>query len=201
MDEAQGEARSDDSLLNMLTEAIRGLEAVKPRNRHNGRVGRRRCKGEEPCRSGGEDIRRRSEDWMISPADDDKEDEGRGSTDEEQVKECKKDVLKALREQSIFHSDRVTAWRKVLRESVCMFNKSPPEGSDQQQFSTTGMRHDLTDLNLPFREVKTFEKVQMCCYVGYLEPLKCLHMRVTKPEAVKEVKVLKHKVVQVSSNH
>lgn len=190
MDEAQGDAGSDDSLLNMLSETIRGLEAVKLRNHHNEIVGR---KGEEPCIREREETWRKSDVWMLSPTEYDKENKRRGSTDEEQVKECKKDVLRVLRELSIFHSDRVTAWRKVLRGSAWVFNKSPPEGSNQQQLSTAGMGHDLTDLNLPFREVKTFEKVHICCYIGALEPLsKFPYMGVTKPEAVA--------VVQVSSD-
>lgn len=159
MDEALCNTRSDDSLLNMLTETVQELDAVIDRAYHNGRAGGRRCKGEELCRSGAKEKQRRSEDGMLSPAEDDKEDEGRGrSVDEEQAeRECKKSVLRALRELSIFHSERVTAWRKA-----CMFNKPPPEGSDQQQSSATGMRRHVADLNLPFREVKTLEKVKMC---------------------------------------
>lgn len=148
MDEAQGDTRSDGSLLKMLTETIRELVAFKLGNRHNGGVGTER----EVHRSGGEETWRRSEGRMLRPTEDDKEDEGRANTDDEQVKERKRTVLRVLRELSVLHSDRVTAWRQVLRESVCMLNyESPPGGSDQQQLS--GMRHNVTDLNLPFRDV------------------------------------------------
>lgn len=144
-DETPRGTRSDDSLLEALTETIWGLKAVKPRDLDkNEAVGGRRYKGGEPRRNGEEDTQRRSDEGTLSPAEDDKEDEGRESTDEEQVKECKKKVLRALRELSVFHSDRVRAWRKALRECGCMFNTSPPEGSCQQQSTTAGKEHDLT---------------------------------------------------------
>ncbi|KAK2899837.1 death domain-containing protein 1 isoform X1 [Channa argus] len=131
-------ARSEDSLLNMLTEAIQRLEAVKRhRTPHNGAVGSRRCTGEGP---NGEKEIKRSEDGMLRPAAEEKEEEdgGRGrSADEEQMeKKCKQNALGVLREVFGFHADRVTAWRRALRECVCMLDKSPPEGSDLHHLST-----------------------------------------------------------------
>lgn len=129
--------RREDSLLNMLTETLRRLEAVRgSRGHHDGAVGGRRCTGE-----GGEEIQRGSEEGTVSPAEGEKEGgEGRRSADEErEEKECKQKVLGVLRELSAFHSGRVAAWRGVLRECAHMLAKSPPGGSDQQHPPTTGM--------------------------------------------------------------
>lgn len=106
------------SLLDMLTETIRELKAV------SGAVGGWRCIPEVPGRGGGEE--------MLSPAED--EDRGRHADGE---LECKQRVLGVLRELSVAHSDRVTAWRGVLRECSDMICKCPPGGSDQQHQSTT----------------------------------------------------------------
>lgn len=137
MDEAESlhDRRREDGLLNMLTETIRGLEAVR-HCRAGGTVGGRRCAGEEP----GEETRRRSEEGTLGTAEDGKEDEetGRNADGEREEKECEQKVLGVLRELSVFHSDRVTAWREVLRERAHMFDKSPPGGSDQQRPSTAG---------------------------------------------------------------
>ncbi|GLD53771.1 death domain-containing protein 1 [Lates japonicus] len=75
---------------------------------------------------------------MLGPAEDEEEDEGRRrSANEEQVeKECKQKVLEALKELSVFHSERVAAWREALRECAAILNKSPPGGGDQQCPST-----------------------------------------------------------------
>ncbi|XP_026208460.1 death domain-containing protein 1 isoform X2 [Anabas testudineus] len=152
-DETPRGTRSDDSLLEALTETIWGLEAVKPRDLDkNEAVGGRRYKGGEPRRNGEEDTQRRSDEGTLSPAEDDKEDEGRESTDEEQVKECKKKVLRALRELSVFHSDRVRAWRKALRECGCMFNTSPPEGSRQQQSTTAEPKSEVAPCSDSFSD-------------------------------------------------
>lgn len=142
MDEAQslhGRTR-EDSLLNKLTETIQGIEADRrSRVQHKETVRVRRCIGEEPGRG--------REERMLSPAKDEKEDEGRGmSAIEEQVeKECKQKVLGVLKQLSVFHSERVTAWRDVLRECASMLNKSRPGVGDQQYSSTTGMGIDLID--------------------------------------------------------
>ncbi|XP_039997492.1 death domain-containing protein 1 [Xiphias gladius] len=124
MDEAQslhGRTR-EDSLLNKLTETIQGIEADRrSRVQHKETVRVRRCIGEEPGRG--------REERMPRPAKDEKEDEGRGTgANEEQVeKECKQKVLGVLKQLSVFHSERVTAWRDVLRECASMLNKSRPE--------------------------------------------------------------------------
>lgn len=70
-----------------------------------------------------------------------KEDEesGRNAGEEKEENECKQKVLGVLRELSVFHSDRVKTWGQVLRECAHMLCYSPPEGSDQQHPSTTGM--------------------------------------------------------------
>ncbi|XP_051284794.1 death domain-containing protein 1 [Dicentrarchus labrax] len=147
MDEAQslGDRRRENSLLNTLTQTIRGLEAVRRRRDHRigALVGGGRCTGEEPGRGGGEEMQRGSEEGMLSPAEGQREDEesSRNVDGEREVEEeeCKKKVLGVLRELSVFHSDRVTAWREVLRECAHMFPESPAGGSDQQHPSTTGV--------------------------------------------------------------
>ncbi|XP_070786242.1 death domain-containing protein 1 [Enoplosus armatus] len=149
MDEAESlhGRRREDSLLNALTETIRGLEAVRRcRDHHNGTVGGKRCTGEEPGRGGGEGIQRGSEEGMLSPEDGVKGNEERGGNvyEEREEKECKQKVLGVLRELSVFHSDRVTAWREVLRDCAHMVAKSPPGGSDQQHPSTTNTEFKVT---------------------------------------------------------
>ncbi|XP_056225254.1 death domain-containing protein 1 isoform X2 [Seriola aureovittata] len=131
----------EESLLNMLTETIQGVEADRQSTDHYKQtVGGRRCTGKEPGR--GEEIQRGSEERMLSPAEDEEEDEeegeGRGrNTNEEQLeKECKQKVLRVLKELSVFHSERVAAWKEALRECASMLNKCPPGGGDQQCTST-----------------------------------------------------------------
>ncbi|XP_044040854.1 death domain-containing protein 1 [Siniperca chuatsi] len=149
MDDAESlhGSRREDSLLNMLTETFRGLEAARRcRDHHNGAVGEKRCTEEEPGRGRGEEIQRWSEEGMLSPAECEKEDEerGRNADEEREEKESKQKVLGALRELSVFHSDRVTAWREVLRECAHMPANSPPGDSDQQHLSTTDTECEVT---------------------------------------------------------
>uniref|UniRef100_A0A3Q3IRT1 Death domain containing 1 n=1 Tax=Monopterus albus TaxID=43700 RepID=A0A3Q3IRT1_MONAL len=78
---------------------------------------------------------------MFNPAEDGEDGGRRRNVDEEQVeKECKKRVLAVLRKMSVFHSDRVTAWRKALEECARTLNKSPAGGSDRQNPPTAGTR-------------------------------------------------------------
>ncbi|XP_031707333.1 death domain-containing protein 1 [Anarrhichthys ocellatus] len=134
--------RSEHSLLGMLTETLRRLEAVRRCRDHlNGTVGGKRCTGEEPGSGGGgggggEERRRGSEEGMLSPEEDEDDiEEGSGNADEErEERESKRRVLGVLRELSVLHSDRVTAWRGALREWA---HRSPPGGSDQQHPPTT----------------------------------------------------------------
>ncbi|XP_053199071.1 death domain-containing protein 1 [Scomber japonicus] len=128
-----GETR-EDSLLNMLTDTIRGLEAVTFSTDHyNGPVGGRRCIGEE--------TETEIEEGMHSPAETVTESEGmergKSADEEQQEKECKKKALGVLREVSVFHSNRVTAWREALRDCACILNKTPPGGANQQHQTTT----------------------------------------------------------------
>ncbi|XP_076017528.1 death domain-containing protein 1 [Genypterus blacodes] len=100
----------EDSLLLALIQAIQGLEAVK----HCRRLSDRHA---------GEQMETGSEDRRVSLAGREKE------------KACKIKVLGVLRELSVFH---LTAWRKALRASACMFAGSPEGGDDQQHPSKTG---------------------------------------------------------------
>lgn len=127
-EESRHGRRRKNSLLNMLTETCGGLEAVRSRRKHNeGTVGESKSIGEEPGRGEGEEIQSGSEEGMLSPAED--------KEDDEEERLCKQRVLGVMRELSVFHSERVTAWRGVLRDCA---NKSPPRDSDQQEASTTG---------------------------------------------------------------
>ncbi|XP_035805666.2 death domain-containing protein 1 [Amphiprion ocellaris] len=115
MDEAK--RRTEDSLLGVLSETIRELEGVRRRrDPHNVTVGGRRCLGEETQKG--------SEEGMLSLAGDAQEDER--SVNKEQK------VLRALRELSVFHSDRLTAWREALREDPSVLIRCPPGGGEQQ---------------------------------------------------------------------
>ncbi|XP_073330594.1 death domain-containing protein 1 isoform X2 [Pagrus major] len=123
--------RREDSLLHMLTESIRRLEAVRRRrDHHNGAVGGRRCTREEPGRAGREETQREA----LSPAEGEKADE----------RECKQKVMEVLRELGVFHSDRVAAWREVLRECAHTLAEPPAGGGDQQHPSTTGTESKVT---------------------------------------------------------
>ncbi|XP_033507944.1 death domain-containing protein 1 [Epinephelus lanceolatus] len=131
--------RSEQSLLDMLAETIQGLEAVRRcRNHHSETVGGRRSIGEEPGRGRGEE--------MLGPAEDEEDDAGRRrhADEEREERECKQRVLGVLRELSVCHADRVTAWRGVLRECARMLLKCPPGGSDQQHPSTTDTECTVT---------------------------------------------------------
>ncbi|KAM9425722.1 death domain-containing protein 1 [Pholidichthys leucotaenia] len=132
MDEAKPpySTRSGDSLLIMLTETIQWLKGVRHcRDHHNGARGEKKCFREE--------IRRGSEASHLSPAGDERGDKGRGRDDDEEEKEYKMKALGVLRDLSVFHSDRLTAWREALRECVPMLDKSPPRGPDQPHPSAT----------------------------------------------------------------
>lgn len=139
MDEAESldGRRREDSLLSMLTETIRELEAVRRlRDHHNGAM-YGRCVREAPGRGGGDGVEGGSGEGRLSAAEGEKE--GAASADEEE-KECMQKVLGVLRELSVSHSDRVTAWRGALRECAHMLAKPPPGGSDHHQHpSTTGI--------------------------------------------------------------
>ncbi|KAK5848341.1 hypothetical protein PBY51_005965 [Eleginops maclovinus] len=135
-DESHHDRRGKNCLLNMLTETFGGLEAVRSRRKHNdSTVGGRKSIGGEPGRG--------SEEGMLSPAEE-KEDE------DEDEKECKQRVLRVLKELSVFHSERVTAWRGVLRDCA---NKSSPGDSDQQEPSTTDTDWKVKPCSDSFRDI------------------------------------------------
>ncbi|XP_068444410.1 death domain-containing protein 1 [Clinocottus analis] len=141
-------SRSDHSLLDVLTESLRRLEAVRRRrDRHDGTVAGRRCTGVEP----GEEIQRGTEGRMLSPAGDEEDTEETGGHAEErrEERECEQRVLGVLRELSVFHSDRVTSWRGVLRACA---HWSPQGGSDQQHPSTTDTQWDAAPCSDSFSE-------------------------------------------------
>ncbi|XP_068569977.1 death domain-containing protein 1 [Cebidichthys violaceus] len=154
MDEAESPhgTRSERSLLDVLTETLRRLEAVRRCRDHlNGTVGGRRCTGEEPGSGGGEERRRGGEEGMLGPAEDEEDIKERsGSADEErEERESKRRVLGVLRELSVLHSERVTAWRGALRECA---HRSPPGGRDQQHPSTTDTECNVTPCSDSFSD-------------------------------------------------
>ncbi|XP_042368655.1 death domain-containing protein 1 [Plectropomus leopardus] len=125
--------RSEQRLLNVLADTIRGLEAVRSsRNHHTGTVGGR-CTEEEPGRGGG------GGEEMLSPAGDEEDgaERGRRADEEREEREWKQRVVGVLRELSVCHADRVTAWRAVLTECANMLFKCPPGGTDQQHQTKT----------------------------------------------------------------
>lgn len=136
MDEAESfpDRWKEDALLNMLTETIRGLEAVRRRRGcHKGT--------NKPGGGRGEEMQRGSKEGPLSSGDGEEEDEERGGNADEEREEkgSMQRVLGVLRELSVFHSDRVTAWREVLRGCAHMVATSPPGGSDQQHPPPTGV--------------------------------------------------------------
>ncbi|KAM7377259.1 hypothetical protein PAMA_013854 [Pampus argenteus] len=138
----------------MLTETTRGLEAVRrSRDHYNGSVGGRRCTGEE--------TEARSEKGICSPAEEETESEvmgrGRSTCEEQEEKECKKKVVAVLRELSVFHSNRVAAWREALRECACILIRSPPGAADEQHPSTTDAESKVTLCSDSFSE--TFRSI------------------------------------------
>ncbi|XP_070711179.1 death domain-containing protein 1 [Pempheris klunzingeri] len=122
----------------MLTEAIRGLEAVRrSRDHHNGTAGGRRCTGGDAGRGGREEIQGgRGAGGMLSAAEDEKGDEERGGNNDDEERGREQRVLGVLRELSVSHAGGLTAWREALRRGARMLAKSPPGGSDQLQSST-----------------------------------------------------------------
>ncbi|XP_034712816.1 death domain-containing protein 1 [Etheostoma cragini] len=140
-------------LLSVLTETLRGLEAVRcSRDYQNGTVGWRRSIEEGPGRGEGEEIQKGSEEGMLSPAKDmeDDEERRRNADEEREKRACKQRVLGVLRELSVFHSDRVTAWRGVLRECA---HKCQPGGRSQQHRSTTDTECTVTPCSDSFGEI------------------------------------------------
>lgn len=136
-------SKGELSLLDVLTGTLRRLEAV--RRRRDGHGGT-----EGGTRGGGEGMQRGREGGMLGPAGDEEDEndaeETRGHADEKrEERECERRVLGVLRQLGVFHSDRATAWREVLRERS---HRSPPGGSGQQHPSTTGMRLYTTDVCL-----------------------------------------------------
>uniref|UniRef100_UPI0037E7576B death domain-containing protein 1 n=1 Tax=Semicossyphus pulcher TaxID=241346 RepID=UPI0037E7576B len=116
----------------MLAQTVRGLKAVRRcRNHHNEMEGGRKDTGEEDGR--GEEVQRN----MQSPGMVEEEGGGDTAAEEQEERECQQKVLGALRELSVLHSDRVTAWREVLRDGVHMLAESPAGGSEELHPSTT----------------------------------------------------------------
>ncbi|XP_034532048.1 death domain-containing protein 1 [Notolabrus celidotus] len=141
MDEADSlhGRRKEETLLKMLTETFQGLEAVRHcRDHHNETVGGIKSTGEEAGRGGGGGGER-----MHSPGGKYEGKQAKTPKEEQDEEECKKKVVGLLRELSVFHSERVTAWRDVLGEFIHIFNKPPPGGSEELQPSSTGQECEV----------------------------------------------------------
>ncbi|XP_060887793.1 death domain-containing protein 1 [Labrus mixtus] len=139
----------------MLAETFQGLEAVRRcRDPRNEAVGGIKSTVEAARdRGGGGGVPR----GMHGPEVEDEE-EGGGEKAEEgrEEKECRKKVVEVLRALSVFHSDRVAAWRDILRECVHMFTKPPSGGSDELHPATT--ERDVTLCSDPLTD--TFLSVE-----------------------------------------
>ncbi|XP_062422311.1 death domain-containing protein 1 [Pungitius pungitius] len=117
--------RSESSLLDALTETLWRLRAAsRRRDRRDGAAAAaaagRRCRGGEPGGAGGGEWPPGSREATLSPAEGDQDvEERRGPSDKErEERECQRRVLGVLRELSVLHAERVTAWRGVLREGA-----------------------------------------------------------------------------------
>ncbi|KAM4536624.1 death domain-containing protein 1 isoform 1-T1 [Odontesthes bonariensis] len=93
----------------------------------------RRVEGVRGCRNhGGGSVRGSREEGELSPSEDQKEDERRSVDKEQEEKACKQKVLGVLRELSVFHSEKLTDLREVIRECALMCKRSPPGGGVQR---------------------------------------------------------------------
>lgn len=148
MEEAESldDSRREVRLLGVLDESIRVVEGVRRLREHRyGVTGKRRGKTAEAGRGDGGGTQEGSKEGVS--ADGEEEDERGAGADEEE--ECVRNVLRALRELSISHSDRVTSWRRALRECARILTECPPGGSKQQPPSTTGIFWLLNVFSLP----------------------------------------------------
>ncbi|XP_041636050.1 death domain-containing protein 1 [Cheilinus undulatus] len=145
MDEAESPLharRKEETLLKILTETFQELEAVRRcRDHHNETAGGTKSTEEEADREVGEEVQGRT----CSPREEDEDRREKTAEEERDVKERWKKVVEVLRELSVFHFDRVRAWRDVLREYEHMFSKSPPGGSDEQHSSISDPEFNFTD--------------------------------------------------------
>ncbi|XP_074555105.1 death domain-containing protein 1 isoform X2 [Halichoeres trimaculatus] len=135
----------EETLLKMLTETFHGLEAVRRcRDHHNETVGGiKKSTGEEEA--GGE-VRKGGGERMQSPGVKHEDRHGKNTEEEleEEEEECKKKVVGVLKELSVFHSERVTAWREILGKFSHMFPESPPEDSEELHLSSAGKECEAT---------------------------------------------------------
>lgn len=142
--ESLDDSRREVRLLGVLDESIRALEGVRRLREHrHGATGKRRGKTAEADRGDGGGTQEGSKEGVS--ANGEEEERGAGADEEE---ECVRNVLHALRELSISHSDRVTSWRQALRECARILTDCPPGDSKQQPPSTTGMFWLLNVFNL-----------------------------------------------------
>lgn len=147
MEEAESldDSRREVRLLGVLDESIRVLEGVRRLREHRyGATWKRRGKTAEAGRGDGGGTQDGSKE--VGSADGEEEERGVGADEEE---ECVRNVLRALRELSISHSDRVTSWRQALRECARILTECPPGGSKLQPPSTTGIFWLLNIFSLP----------------------------------------------------
>lgn len=128
--------QSEDQLLFMFTETIRELEVVRRlRDPRSAASDGRRCSREEP--GGGEgDGAEGGRGGSSEGGEEEGEEEGVAAGEEE--RRCMQKVLGVLRELSVSHSERVTAWREALRRCAIMLANWPLEGSNHHHPLTTG---------------------------------------------------------------
>ncbi|XP_034020409.1 death domain-containing protein 1 isoform X1 [Thalassophryne amazonica] len=103
--------RSEERILHTLTETMQGLQSLRSSSGLcDGKMDRKSCSGERDERT--ESAKEEEEEW-------------------------KRRVLVVLKELSVFHSDRVTAWRETLRKSTGVYTDLPPGGDKLQHSPTT----------------------------------------------------------------
>lgn len=139
---------TEDRLLSVLVENIQGLQTARC-YWEKGMEGKRSCTAEEPCAGEGGQGEPGSEERTVNPAGSERKDEGMGEGERSaggkqwKERECKQRMAGVLRELSVVHADKVSAWRGALRAAACMFSFSPPGGDDQQLPTVTGTTQSL----------------------------------------------------------
>lgn len=133
--------QTEDRLLFIFTETIRELEAVRRlRDPCSAAVDGRRCSGEEPGEGEGDGAEGDRGDRRKRGSSEGGEEEGEeeGVAADEEERRCMQKVLGVLRELSVSHSERVTAWREALRRCDHMLANWPLGGSNHHHPVTAG---------------------------------------------------------------
>lgn len=160
--------QSEDRLLFMFTEAIRELEAVRRlRDPRSAAADGRRCSGEEPGGGEGDGAEGGRGGTRRTGSSEGGEEEGEeeGVAADEEERRCMQKVLGVLRELSVSHSERVTAWREALRRCAHMLANWPLEGSNHHHPVRAGTGDYLIAATRPL----TFKGLRRNCKLFILK--------------------------------